>query len=357
MGYVSLSTLVFFDKEVECLLPTTCPSCREFGKTTVISATHIASLDVLEDDTVNIVCPSCRNLFSHAPKYASGDPKNIVYIAHWGGFRTFGTSGGHSTGVIDVKIGNMCKNKRNHSDEVYVVGFVTSFKTPDETPAFWDPFLTPLINEIIDGFINGIEVNYCSDFPEFGIQHGPAIICHIIILWTRDHPGQCEVTKVKRTGKKACRRCHLCGIPLDPGSPHYYYGNCRYHARHKWPNKTMEESILLMKKEDEEVGAAWTRASRESGFTALSQLALLYDLYGFDVLFDTTIDLMHNLPMNPVKKHLCRLLDTGNVNRDLIELRLSMDSRNESLPLSKWNYITTWILESRKLPKILLPSP
>ena len=32
---------------------------------------------------------------------------------------------------------------------------------------------------------------------------------------------------------------------------------------------------------------------------------------------------MHNLPMNPVKKHLRRLFDTGNVNKDLIESRLS----------------------------------
>ena len=60
-----------------------------------------------------------------------------------------------------------------------------------------------------------------------------------------------------------------------------------------------------------------------SGFTGLSQLSVLYDLYRFDVLFDTPIDLMHNLPMNPVKKHLRCLLDSGNIDRDLIESRLS----------------------------------
>ena len=31
---------------------------------------------------------------------------------------------------------------------------------------------------------------------------------------------------------------------------------------------------------------------------------------------------MHNLPMNPVKKHLCRLLESGKVNKDVIESRL-----------------------------------
>ena len=85
----------------------------------------------------------------------------------------------------------------------------------------------------------------------------------------------------------------------------------------------MEESIPLMKKADEEEGAAWTRVSRDSGFTGLSKLVTLYKLYGFYVLFDTPIDLMHNLPMNPVKKHLRRLLDSGNVNKDVIESRLS----------------------------------
>ena len=86
--------------------------------------------------------------FNHAPEYRKGDPRNIVYIAHWDGFSPFGTSGGHSTGVIDVKIANTCKNKRNHADQVFVVGFVPCFKIPDETPEFLDPFLTPLRNEI-----------------------------------------------------------------------------------------------------------------------------------------------------------------------------------------------------------------
>ena len=122
---------------MERLLPTTCPNCREFGKTSVISATHIACHDVLEDHTVKIVCPSCRNLFNHAPMYAGGDPSNIGYIAHWDGFSPFGTSGGHSTGVIDVKIGNMCLNKQNHSGQVYVVGFVPSFKTRMTPQSFW----------------------------------------------------------------------------------------------------------------------------------------------------------------------------------------------------------------------------
>ena len=39
--------------------------------------------------------------------------------------------------VIDVKIGNMCLNKQNHSGQVYVVGFVPSFKTRMTPQSFW----------------------------------------------------------------------------------------------------------------------------------------------------------------------------------------------------------------------------
>ena len=181
--------LWFFDRDIEWLLPAICPHCKELKQTTVISAPEIASHDVLEDGTVDIICSNCRIVFNHVPTYAHGDPRNIVYIAHWDGFSLFGTFGGHSTGVIDVKIANMSKDKRNHPDQVFVVGFVPCFKTPDETPEFLDPFLTPLIDEIVDGFIEGIEVDYAADFLDFEIQSGIAVIRHLILLWTGDHPG------------------------------------------------------------------------------------------------------------------------------------------------------------------------
>ena len=73
----------------------------------------------------------------------------------------------------------------------------------------------------------------------------------------------------------------------------------------------MEESILLTKEADEEVGAAWTKALRDSGSTGLNQLAILM----------ISMDLMYLL--NQVKKHLCHLLYIRNVDRDLIESRLS----------------------------------
>ena len=65
--------------------------------------------------------------------------------------------------------------------------------------------------------------------------------------------------------------------------------------RHKWATRSMEESIPLMEKASKEEGAAWARVSRDCGFTGISQLVTLNKLFGFDVLHDIHIDLMHNL--------------------------------------------------------------
>ena len=55
-----------------------------------------------------------------------------------------------------------------------------------------------------------MEVDYqlrVDCFPE-----GKMIIRHLLLLWTGDHPAQCEVGKSKSSGaKKGCRRCKLEG--------------------------------------------------------------------------------------------------------------------------------------------------
>ena len=56
----------------------------------------------------------------------------------------------------------------------------------------------------------GYQVNYAGSFPNFPPAN--ITIRHIILLWTGDHPAQCEVCKTKGAGgRKGCRRCHICG--------------------------------------------------------------------------------------------------------------------------------------------------
>lgn len=58
-------------------------------------------------------------------------------------------------GAIEVQIGNLCKEDRCSSDEVYVVGFVSSSQLPKRRPCSIDPFLSPLVTDLKDSFIDG----------------------------------------------------------------------------------------------------------------------------------------------------------------------------------------------------------
>ena len=56
----------------------------------------------------------------------------------------------------------------------------------------------------------GYQVNYAGSLPNF--PPAKISIRHIILLWTGDHPAQCEVCKTKGAGgRKGCQRCHICG--------------------------------------------------------------------------------------------------------------------------------------------------
>ena len=68
-------------------------------------------------------------------------------------------------GAIDVQVATVSKQDRQHSVEVYTVGFVPSYLLPDSSPVSLDPFLEPLVRDFEDGFIEGfskdIYINHC----------------------------------------------------------------------------------------------------------------------------------------------------------------------------------------------------
>ena len=107
----------------------------------------------------------------------------------------------------------------------------------------------------------------------------------LLLVWTADHPRQCETGKFLNQGKCACRRCKLVGQHLHNSSnTHYYYGQNRLHFRQKM--------------------------SSEKGFTGLSLFhKYLYPLYGFDILNHFVYDVFHTIPLNVVKNQLSRALE------------------------------------------------
>ncbi len=64
--------------------------------------------------------------------------------------------------------------------------------------------------------------------------------------------------------------------------------------------------------------------SKRTGYTGISILHRLHKLYGFDVIRDTVFDMMHNLPLNVVRKHIKRVIEGGMVDKNVLQHKLSL---------------------------------
>lgn len=119
----------------------------------------------------------------------------------------------------------MKRAERNHVEEVYVVSFVPCSQVPN-LPNGLEPFWQPVMNDLCEGFIEGYKVNYPKGITIPGFEPSNEEIVRLLLLvWTADHPGQCETGKFLNQGKCACRRCKLVGRHLQNSSnTHYYYG-------------------------------------------------------------------------------------------------------------------------------------
>ena len=105
------------------------------------------------------------------------------------------------------------------------------------------------------------------------------------------------------------------------GTTHYYYGESRYHAKHPWDKRCLEESTAKMQKiDDEDWVTVRAQMAKEEGFTGLSILRL-YKLYGFNILQDMVFDAMHNV-LNIISQHLHYYLEKGMLPRSEVEKRL-----------------------------------
>lgn len=126
---------------------------------------------------------------------------NIGLIGHYDGWQPFGTSY-RGSGSFEVSVANLKKSDRCKVEEVYMVGFVPCFQVPNIANKL-DPFLKPLMDDLCDGFIEGYKIRYHNDIKVPGYQIAEEEIVRILLLvWTADHPGQCETSKYLNQGKK-----------------------------------------------------------------------------------------------------------------------------------------------------------
>ena len=79
----------------------------------------------------------------------------------------------------------------------------------------------------------------------------------------------------------------------------------------------------MEKVEDEDRFSVRAKMAKEKGFTGLSILHRLFNLYGFDLLHDMVFDAMHNISLNVVNQHLRHFLQTEMLPRAEVESRLN----------------------------------
>lgn len=153
------------------------------------------------DNLKIVTCPGCFETFHHSMKMARGSPLNLALIGHWDGWQPFGTSF-RGCGSIKVSIANMKKTDRCHVGEVYVVGFVPCSDLLKDLPEYLDPFLKPLMDDLCNGFISGYKIPYPLQFTSDEFHSSETEVIRLLLLcWTGDHPGQCEVGKFLNQGK------------------------------------------------------------------------------------------------------------------------------------------------------------
>lgn len=315
----------FWNPNCEWPLPTCCMHCG----IPIPAEELINSPSKHRADEIKIVeCPVCFESFEHTIKMAKGSPLNIALIAHFDGWQPFGTSY-RGSGSFEVTVANLKKAERNHVDEVYVIGFVPCFEVPN-IPCALDPFMEPLMKDTCEGFIDGYKVDYPKGITVADYQPLKQETIRLLLLcFTADHPGQCEVGKCLNQGQCPCRRCKLKGQHLqNSANNHYYYGENRFHFRHPWEQRDIATEINnLFDVENETRSSVRKQMSSEKGFTGVSILhKYLYPLYGFDILKHLVYDVYHTVPLNIVKNQLVRALE-----QEIID-KAKLDEQIENFP-------------------------
>lgn len=145
------------------------------------------------------------------------------------------------------------------------------------------------------------------------------------------------------------------GAPFST-SNQYYYGNYWHHAQNPWDLRSLEESLIEMKRVDEEERVSVRqKLAGNFGFTGLSILHCLYDLYKFNVLQDLVFDSMHTLLLRIVKRHLEYYTDHGYFSNHMVlkqchglQVVIVLTVANLCTPVAK---VGNWLINNNYLTR------
>lgn len=108
------------------------------------------------------------------------------------------------------------------------------------------------------------------------------------------------------------------------GSKNKYYFNNRHHFANRWDDRNFEQEIDVMREVEFQRSAfAKQRRARETGYTGLSLLTKLNDLYGFDTTKDMVRDVMHLVALNLCKKLFRRYFNCEEFDIDGLQDKLA----------------------------------
>lgn len=104
---------------------------------------------------------------------------------------------------------------------------------------------------------------------------------------------------------------------------HYYYPGYRRAYRYRFEKRIIAEELEgMIYVEQEERSTVAMEKSKAIGFTGLSLLNRLSNLYNFDILNDLVFDVMHLVPLNLVKRRLEYLISNELVDVEALDAAL-----------------------------------
>lgn len=311
--------------------------------------------------TYEFDCFSCKQHVSGTKVVVRGDPRNIALSAHWDGFN-ISEGSERSSWVVEIGVLNASTTNPIMLLPVLFIPTVSGNRDTATSQALENGvkraaklFLQPFMEELEHVFCDGFKVQFNYPVTRISsllpVDEEGVTIRAILMLVTGDHPAQCKISKLKQSGKSACRRCKMHSTlvrrPLVIGQSHqkheYVYDQNLiqiFTPPQKRSSKELFDSLCKWKSIPE--GGRKKEFARDSGIAGESPLWRFYHLYGFDMSLDVVFDVMHVAGLNIFKNYnivLFKEIELQNCTRDVEKIcDIVEKERPHQLRSGRWPY-------------------
>ena len=333
----------FFDASKVSPLPAHCTHCNG-----VVSASIIDAAKACNDFQVVVNCPHCQKKFVTFRETFQGDPRNQAVVIHMDGWNPHVSSAKYSISAINIAHATMPKSLRADQKKIHVYSFIPSYQLPKDSPHKYDAFLEPLINELEELYIYGKEVIFSAPVDSYP-ANDVCTLRLIPLLFTADMKAHAEVGLVSVSGYMGCRRCEA--------RAEYINNHCRFgNFLERYASPARARSAITNRSHGKAVDNAASDARRknlvkESGITGESIFYRLFDLCGFDPVYDQVIDAMHAVGINLIRTELNNMLrPMEGIEKDLRDAKVGGVLKKNTLRTALKNVNWTCELKDGRIP-------